>query len=137
MSAPSSDSAVVEITEELIATLVERGGYVHPLFRPAPGHEVEGGPPLPGQGVLLLMGGLAEQSGLLDDAIALVEIKSVRFLSMLSAGMTLRVQIEPGESRNTSSGKVIRQYRWTGVDGLGAIVAEADVVMLMNQPKGK
>ena len=60
MSGSWAESPALEVTEDLIATLVDRAGYTHPLFHPPPG---AGGPPLPGQGVLLLMGGLVEQSG--------------------------------------------------------------------------
>jgi len=128
-------SPAIDITADLVADLVDRAGYVHPLFHPLPGSGV--GPPLPGQAVLLLMGGLAEQSGALDHAIAMVELKSVKFLGMLRAGATLRVSILPLDSRDTSSGAVIQNYRWTGVDGDGRAVVEADVVMLMSRLEGK
>jgi acyl dehydratase len=129
MSGSWAESPALEVTEDLIATLVERAGYTHPLFHPPPG---AGGPPLPGQGVLLLMGGLVEQSGALDDAIALLELRRARFLTPLRAGATLRVRIEPTAARTTSGGKVVRDYRWTAVDADGRAVAEVEAVMLMN-----
>lgn len=128
----SVESPTVAVTEEVINTLVSTGGYTHPLFQTnaennTAGHSV----PLPGQGVLLLMGGLVEQSGALDNAIAMLELRQVRFRKMLTAGSTLRVTITPLESTTTSSGKLITVYRWIGLDGDDE-VAEAEAVMLMN-----
>ncbi|MFA1545982.1 hypothetical protein [Actinomadura chokoriensis] len=120
----------VEITQPLIDGLVGLGGYTHPLFHPGDG----GGAPMPGQGVLLLMGGLVEQSGLLDRAIALLELREVRFLKMLKAGTTLHVELAPGHSERTSGGKVVRHYRWTAVDAAGDAILEARALMLMRGP---
>ncbi|WP_326554372.1 hypothetical protein [Micromonospora sp. NBC_01813] len=120
------------MTAELVDTLIRRGGYTHPLFNP-PDPGSDGGPPLPGQAVLLLMGGLVEQSGQLDDAIALLELRRMRFHQLVRAGTTLRVRIERLASRSTSSGKVVAELRWTAVDADGADVAEAEAVMLMNE----
>ncbi|WBC22525.1 MULTISPECIES: hypothetical protein [unclassified Solwaraspora] len=129
---PSADPPSVTVTAELVDTLISRGGYTHPLFNP-PDPGSGGGPPLPGQAVLLLMGGLAEQSGQLDDAIALLELRRMRFHQLVRAGATLRVRIERLASRSTSSGKVVAELRWTAVDADGAPVAEAEAVMLMNE----
>lgn len=131
MSATSSEPSVT-VTAELVDTLIRRGGYTHPLFNP-PDPGSDGGPPLPGQAVLLLMGGLVEQSGQLDDAIALLELRRMRFHQLVRAGTTLRVRIERLASRSTSSGKVVAELRWTAVDADGADVAEAEAVMLMNE----
>ncbi|MEU8250575.1 hypothetical protein [Nonomuraea sp. NPDC048916] len=122
----------VEVTQPLIDGLVGLGGYTHPLFNPATNELAEGvRAPMPGQGVLLLAGGLVEQSGLLDDAIALVELREVRFLKMLKAGTTLRVDLTPGTSSRTGSGKILQHYRWSAVDGYGDQILEATAVMLM------
>lgn len=127
MSSPSGETTeVTEVTEDLIATLVTRAGYTHPLFDP-PGPQT----PLPGQGVLLLLGGLAERSGELDDAIAMLELRKATFHGMVRAGTTLRIRIERLAARTTSSGKVVRELRWTGLDDEGVAVAEVEVVMLM------
>jgi len=133
MSGTWVESPVVAVTGDLVATLVSRAGYTHPLFHPPPGGD---GPPLPGQGVLLLMGGLVEQSGALDDAVALLELRRARFLAQVRAGATLRVRIEPLASRTTSSGRAVRDYRWTAVDGEGRPVAEVEAVMLMRGRDG-
>lgn len=126
-------TASVEVTPELIETIVSTGGYTHPLFNPTPVQQAEGSTaPLPGQGILLLMGGLLEQSGALDHAIAMVELKSVKFLQMVKAGTSLSVDLVPTESHLTSSGKLIQNYRWTALDGNDVPVAEAHAVMLMH-----
>lgn len=137
-TAATVTSPAVEITDDLVATLVERGGYTHPLFRPPPEQWVAGGsPPLPGQAVLLLAGGLVEQSGALDDAVALVELRSVRFRRMVRAGDVLRVVLAPGQGRPTRSGKVLREDAWTVVDAAGEHVLEASAVMVMRAPDGE
>jgi hypothetical protein len=128
-------STTTTITPELIGDLVRLGGYVHPLFQPGGADHLEGGTPLPGQAVLLIMGGLAEQSGELDDAIAMVEIGHVKFHRMVTAGMQLHLAIEPGDSRPTRRGDIIRHYRWIALDESAAAVAEANVVMLMSSPE--
>jgi acyl dehydratase len=126
-------TASIEITPELIETIISTGGYTHPLFNPTAAQLAAGTTaPLPGQGVLLLMGGLLEQSGALDRAIAMVELKNVRFLQMVTAGSSLSVELEPAESRVTSAGKIIQEYRWTVLDGHDEPVAEARAVMLMH-----
>ncbi len=125
------------MTPELIETIVNTGGYTHPLFNPTPDQQADGAAaPLPGQGILLLMGGLLEQSGALDHAIAMVELKSVKFLQMVKAGSSLYVELVPTESRVTGSGKLIQNYIWTVLDGNDVPVAEAHAVMLMNRIEG-
>ncbi|WP_141578361.1 hypothetical protein [Actinomadura sp. WMMA1423] len=122
----------VEVTQPLIDGLVGLGGFTHPLFNPDPRQRAEGvRAPMPGQGVLLLVGGLVEQSGLLDHAIALVGLREVRFLKMLKAGTTLHVELTPGTSAVTSSGKVVQHYRWAAVDAEGALILEAEALMLV------
>jgi len=129
MSDPCSGESRAEVTNELVDDLVRLGGYTHPLFADRSPHA---GRPMPGQGVLLLMGGLVEQSGRLDDAVALLEMKSARFHRMVTAGTQLRVDIERGDERLTASGRRLGEFTWTAVDGDGP-VATVDVVMLMNQ----
>ena len=122
----------VEVTESFIDLLVSQAGYTHPLFNPTPEERAAGQVvPLPGQGVLVLAGGLAEQSGVLDKAIALLEMKSVRFLKMTSAGSFLHLELTPGSDTSTTSGKVIREFTWTMRDDHGDAVMEATIVMLM------
>jgi acyl dehydratase len=133
MSGAWAESPALAVTDELVATLVHLGGYTHPLFHPPPG---VAGPPLPGQGVLLLMGGLVEQSRALDGAVALLELRRARFHAQVRAGVTLRVRIEPLGARTTSSGKVVQDFQWTAVDADGRRVVEVEAVMLMDGEAG-
>ncbi len=129
MSDRFDNQPTVAVSDELIEQLVFLGGFTHPLFT----DQSRNARPLPGQGVLLLVGGLVEQSGLLDDAVALLEMRHVRFHRMVLAGARLRVEILRGAQRSTSSGKLVVEFTWTALDADG-IVVSAEVVMLMNQP---
>lgn len=115
------------VDQELIDTLVRLGGYTHPLFHPAAG---QGSAPLMGQGVLLLAGGLAERSGVLDDAIALVGLTDVRFHAMVRSGRSVRLVIAEGDTTTTSSGKRRTEYRWTVEDDESTLVLEATALLL-------
>lgn len=119
------------VDEELIGTLVRVGGYTHPLFNPtADRRSPAATAPLMGQGVLLLAGGLAEQSGALDDAIALLGLTDVRFHRMVHAGRSLRLVMDLGATTTTSSGKRRSEYRWTVEDDEANVVLEATALML-------
>lgn len=117
----------VEVTAQLVQDLVRLGGYTHPLF-------IEPNAPLPGQGVLLLMGGLVEQSGRFDDAIAMVELVGARFQKMARAGDRLHAVITPGATSTTSSGKTLQEFEWRMEDATGETVATATARMLMRHP---
>lgn len=135
MSDPSSGEVAVEITSELIDDLVRLGGYTHPLFanRAADNDSsTDSDRPMPGQGVLLLMGGLVEQSGQLDGAVALLEMRAVRFHRKITAGTRLHVKIDRGAKSVTPGGRPLAEFTWTAVDCDGP-VATAEVVMLMSQ----
>lgn len=133
MSHPYVETTSVVLTPELVSDLVSRGGYTHPLFDVAVSGDRT---PLPGQGVLLMAGGLVEQCGVLDDAVAMLELRSVRFMRMVRAGDELRVRVTPGPWRTTSSGTYVQEFGWVilaDAGGDGDAVAHADVVMLMNE----
>lgn len=133
MSRPFVETTSVRLTPDLVSEVVTRGGYTHPLFDVAASGDRT---PLPGQGVLLMAGGLVEQCGVLDDAVALLELRSVRFTRMVRAGDELRVQVTPGPWRTTSSGKYVQEFAWVILADEGTegdVVAHADVVMLMNE----
>lgn len=117
----------VEVTAQLVQDLVRLGGYTHPLF-------VGPDAPLPGQGVLLLMGGLVEQSGRFDDAIAMVELVGARFQKMVRVGDRLHAVITPGATSTTSSGKTLQEFEWRMQDAAGEPVAIATARMLMRHP---
>lgn len=128
-----------EITEELIDTLVALAGYPHPLFHPAPEQRAAGiSAPLMGQGVLLLAGALAEQTGALDDAVALVGLRDVRFHRMVRAGARIRLVMELRSTTPTSSGRRLSEYAWTVFDDDDAAVLDATAIMIRQaSPEGK
>lgn len=122
----------VRVTVELAATLVRAGGYTHPLFHPEdPLHR-----PLPGQAVLLLMGGLVEQSGALDHAVALLEVRRARFGAMVRSGSQVVVEVAEGGSEPVTRGRARQTVTWTAYDGRGIEVASADVLMLVREADG-
>jgi acyl dehydratase len=96
------------IDEETVRTLIEIGGYTHPLFTDAEfaAASAFGRTPLPGQAALLLMGGFVEQSGRFDDTVvALTGLDGVRFLAPAFEGDTLRVVVEIAGKEPSGSGK--------------------------------
>ncbi len=127
----SATSPSCAVTEELVETLVRAGGYRHPLFHPTVEERRAGrSAPLMGQGVLLLAGGLAEQTGALDDAVALVGLENVSFHAMVHAGASLRLVINLLGTAVTASGKQRSEYRWTVLDDRDTVVLEATAVLL-------
>lgn len=119
------------VDQELIDALVRLGGYTHPLFHPTTEQRSRGASaPLMGQGVLLLAGGLAEQSGALDDAIALIGLADVRFHTMVRAGRSVRLVIDEGATTRTSSGKRRSEYHWAVEDDEANLVLQATAIML-------
>lgn len=123
-------SPTVPITETLVATLVSSGGYTHPLFS-------SGDAPLMGQGVLLLAGGLAEQSGVLDHAIVLVGLEAVRFHAMVRPGASIALVLELLDSTATSHGRFLERYAWTVVDQSENVLVEAVATMLTHAREGR
>jgi acyl dehydratase len=121
------------VTSQLLENLIEQGGYVHPLFRtPSVEESTHGlGPPLPGPALLLLMGGLVEKSGLLDQAVAMVGLEEVRFRQMVRAGARISVEVELLDARVTASGRCLERYRWRALTEPDQEAAEATAVMLM------
>jgi hypothetical protein len=127
----TTSTPTVEVTSDLTTTLVEAGGYTHPLFHPAD----PASRPLPGQAVLLLMGGLVEQSGALDHAIALLEIRRATFTAMVRPGTRLRVEVAPGRAEPVSNGRARQEVTWTGYDDdKDEAVATVQVLMLVHAP---
>ncbi len=130
-------TASLPVDQQLIDTLVHAGGYTHPLFHPTAEQRSDGvSAPLMGQGVLLLAGGLAEQSGVLDDVIALLGLGDVRFHTMVRAGCTVRLVIDQGATTAMSNGKRRTEYRWTVRDDQDNIVLEATALMLRRPEEG-
>jgi hypothetical protein len=124
----------VEVTEELRRAAVDLGGFTHPLFTRPAEVRLPQGSPLPGQAVLLLMGGLVEQSGQVDDVIALTGLREVSFLRPAVPGDALHVEVEVLRQTPRSAGRAVREMRWTAVNGAGQTLAEALVTMLVADP---
>ncbi len=132
----------VEITEELLQTLVERGGFVHPLFTD-PDYVRDHSPlperPLPGTALLHLMGGLAEQSGVLDGTVlALLGFGQVAFEAPALVGDRVRLDLGIGTLAPTSkAGREVLTLRWQAVrDGDDTVLARAEARMLVRRPSG-
>lgn len=108
-------------------------GYVHPLFTdPAYAPTVglaEG--TVPGELILLLLGGLAEQTGVFDDTtIALVEFESVKFKKAAKAGDTVRLEMEVIKKHTSASGRRgFLAFRWTCLEQSNEVLVEADAVL--------
>ena len=125
---------VIEITEELRSTLVRIGNYTHPLFSEL--EEVKNSGmsalPLPGQALLLLAGGAAENSGLIDDAIALVGLNETLFIKPAFAGDFVTLELTELDRTLTSKGdKAIATYSWRITNQHGEILATTTAKMLM------
>jgi acyl dehydratase len=114
------------LTVEDLELLVDVGGYVHPLFT----HPTES-TPFPGQALLLVCGGLVEQTpGLPSDILALVELTQVRFLSMATPPLSVRVRLDLHEARPTSRpDRVLHPMTWTWVSATNEHLT-AEVLML-------
>lgn len=88
----------IELTEPMRARLVSTGGFTHPLFTDpeiAEGPSPFAGRPFPGQALLLVLGGLVEQTGVFDDiAVALIGYDAVRFRSPAYPGDTVLADLE-------------------------------------------
>lgn len=115
-----------ELTVDDLKVLVDVGGYIHPLFE----HPDET-TPFPGQALLLICGGLVEQTdGLPPDIIALVEITDVHFLWMVTPPLAVRVRLDLHPLRPTSRpDRVLQPMTWTLVSQ-EAQHLRAEVVML-------
>jgi hypothetical protein len=123
-------TAAVDVTEEMRADMVRIGGYTHPLFSRPGAVSLPTGSPLPGQGVLLLMGGLVEQSGRLDDAVVLMGLADVRFRRPAVAGSRVAVHVEVVAETPHRSENCVRTMRWTAVDG-DTVLVTATAAMLV------
>jgi enoyl-CoA hydratase/carnithine racemase len=103
------------ITDHDLNALIGIGGYTHPLFTDPEFAAASrfGKRPMPGQAVLLLMGGLVEQSGRFDDTvIALTGFDEVRFTSPCFPGDDVHVEIEVlDKEQSDGRGTLIMAWR--------------------------
>ena len=124
----------IEITEELRSTLVRVGNYTHPLFSDLAVSQASGMPalPLPGQALLLLAGGAAENSGAIDDAIALVGLSETSFFKPAFAGDFITLELTELDRTPTSKGdKAVANFEWKIRNQAGEILATTTAKMLM------
>jgi acyl dehydratase len=123
----------LRLDADLMRVLIERGGYVHPLFvdpEYAAASEL-GRTPLPGPAVLLLIGGLAEQSGRFDGTvIALVGFDEVRFLAPAFEGDLVHADVEVLEREDRSGRRGLLTMRWRMLRDDGAVLCDARARML-------
>ncbi len=120
----------VFVSSEMLHSLLETAGFVHPLFDASNPER-----PLPGQGVLLLLGGMLERSGALDHAIAMVGLDDVRFRTMVRAGDIIHAGLELRSARTTSSGSRIETYRCVVHNQRTEVVLTAIIQMLVQSPE--
>jgi acyl dehydratase len=102
-------SAPRAVPEDATDVIIGFGGYTHPLFTD-PDYLRDRTPfermPLPGELVLFLAGGLAEQTGLFDETtIALVGMDDIRFRTPAHAGDELRLHLRVVEKERSASGR--------------------------------
>jgi acyl dehydratase len=104
-------------------------GYVFPLFTDEAFARRAGfaGRPVPGELVLLVLGGLAEQTGVFDETtLALTGLDSVRFLTPALVGDTVRLVMEVSEKRQSDSGRRgFVTFAWTCRNQRDEVVLEA------------
>ena len=118
--------------------LVRIGGFVHPLFTDAEylARSKFASRPWPGQALLLVMGGLLEQTGLFDElAVALVGYDKVRFVSPAFDGDVIRVEVEqigliPGNSLD------IGLFDATAFRSDGQVLVETTMRFLLRKAAG-
>jgi acyl dehydratase len=126
----SSES--LEIDQSRAEQMISWAGYVHPLFTDPEfasraGFQVR---PVPGELVLLLLGGMAEQTGFFDDTtIALVGLAGVRFRTPAAAGDSIRLEMDVVKKDVSGSGRRgFLTLKWTCRNEEDHVVLEADAV---------
>jgi acyl dehydratase len=97
--------------------MVRWAGYVHPLFSD-PGYAETVGfraRLVPGELVLLVLGGLAEQTGVFDETtLALVDFGRVSFKTPASIGDSIRLEMEVAQKSTSASGRRgFMTFNWT------------------------
>ena len=110
------------------------GNYTHPLFSDLAVAQASGmsALPLPGQALLLLAGGAAENSGAIDDAIALVALSETAFFKPAFTGDLVTLELTELDRTLTSKGdKAIANFAWKITNQVGEILATTTAKMLM------
>lgn len=105
---------------------VDDYGYVHGLFGASDW--------LPGEAVLLAMGGLLEGGDALDDSVvALVGLEAVRFRRPVRAGDSVRVHVRVDAREERSGGRGLIVMRWRAANQDGEDVCEATAQLLVRR----
>ena len=124
-----------ELSDHDARALTGLGGYTHPLFTDASYAAASpfGRSPLPGQALLLLMGGLVEQSGVFDETvIALVGLDRVRFRAPAFPGDTVQVEVTVVDKQPKPDGhRGLLIMSWTCLNSSGDTLVEAEASMLL------
>lgn len=127
------------VTDADVDRLVDVGGYTHPLFADAEfaRRSPFGRRPLPGQAVLLLMGGLVEQTGRFDETvIALLGFRDVRFAAPAFAGDDVTVDIlVQGKELRADGRRGVLEMRWTARNGDDEVLVDALATMLFDRTR--
>jgi acyl dehydratase len=125
-----------KVDETLMRQLIQLGGYTHPLFTKPEFAKTTplGRTPLPGEAVLLIMGGLLEQSGRFDETtIALVGFDEVHFKAPAFAGDEIRVLATVLSKKVSSSGaKGLVTFSWECLNSQGETLVETKAKMLFS-----
>lgn len=125
------------VTDADVDDLVRVGGYTHPLFADAAfaRRSPFGRRPLPGQALLLLMGGLVEQTGRFDETvIALLGFRDVRFVAPAFAGDTIRVDIAVRAKELKADGRRgLLEMGWTARNAQDEVLVDAVATMLFDR----
>lgn len=112
----------VEITKQLATELVRLGGYTHPLFADPDF--------IPGQAVLLLLGGLVEQTDRFDETVvAMLGMDDVKFTAPARVGDTIQATVEVLEENRRETTRTL-VMAWTAINQDNVKVAESTVTML-------
>ena len=123
-----------KLDDDLLRQLVALGGYTHPLFNDPEFARATpiGRTPFPGEALLLLMGGLLEQSDNFDETtIALVGFDEISFRAPAFSGDEVRVLATVLSKNPSSSGaKGVITFQWDCVNGEGETLVEAQARML-------
>ena len=123
-----------EVPRDAVDVVRGLGGYTHPLFNDEEYARGAGFDriPLPGELVLFLLGGMAEQCDVFDDStVALLGIDAVKFASAVYPGDTIRLDMEVAGKRRSASGShgsVRFLWRCTNGDGDEVLTAEAELL---------
>lgn len=123
------NGATQTIDADLVATVVERAGYVHPLFTD-PEHLARSpfpGPPVPGGLLLVLLGGMAEQHAAFgEDIVALTGFDEVRFdrVAVVGSSVTPSFRLLALEAAPSGRGGTA-VWEWALHDADGACVCRA------------